>query len=339
MRAPPPPPVVAPPFRSRLNPHHPTVAMESLSWAARFGLTADPTTTGRLGRANAAELASRAGPAAGKDGLRLLSDLITWLFALDDVCDEDGSGADPGRLSPLLSPLMQTLDHLGDDVAGCSASPPPLAAALGDICRRIRQQGHPGTLLRFAALLHHYLFALIWEAGNRHDGRVPAVAEYVQMRRHSGAVLPSFALTDLAVDGLPQTRHRVDQRLVRLNTVAADLVCWCNDLFSYSKEYGHDPHNLATVIAYETGHDPAAALVEAADRFNDGLALYLRLERDVLTDAPPAVVRYVDTRRCWIRGTYDWSRNSTRYQWNDALPMDSGAMPPAATDVSRRVPR
>ena len=29
--------------------------------------------------------------------------------------------------------------------------------------------------------------------------------------------------------------------------------------------------------------------------------------------SPPAVVRYVDTRRCWIRGTYDWSLHSTRY--------------------------
>ncbi|WP_326552850.1 terpene synthase family protein [Micromonospora sp. NBC_01813] len=306
--------VVTPPFCPRANPHQSTMAEFSISWADRFGLTTKPHTALRLRRANAAELAARAAPDADPPGAQLLSDLITWLFALDDVCDEDGLGADPCRVSPVISPLMQVLDRYGAPAGPTAGGATPLAAALADLCRRIRRSGQPGVLLRFAASLHHYLFALLWEASNRQQGRVPAVAEYIQMRRHTGAVLPSFALTDLAENGLPHSRHRVDSKLAELNTVAADLVCWCNDLFSYAKEHGQDPHNLATVIAHETGRDPAAALLDAAERFNDGLAQFLRLQADVLTDAPPAVVRLVATRRHWVRATYDWSVNSSRYQ-------------------------
>ncbi|ROO61230.1 hypothetical protein EDC02_3162 [Micromonospora sp. Llam0] len=317
MRAFAPTSVVAPPFRPRANPYRSTLALASADWADRHGLTADPRRAARLRRANAAELAARAAPDADIDRVQLLSDLITWLFALDDRCDEDGLGTDPGRVAPVISQLMRTLDGPGATPPtdpGGPADRSPLALTLADLCHRVRRLGRPGVLLRFTASLHQYLFALLWEAGNRQQGRVPAVAEYIQMRRHAGAVLPSFALTDLAESGLPHSRHRVDPKLARLNTVAADLVCWCNDLFSYGKEHGQDPHNLATVIAHETGHGPAAALAAAAERFNDGLALFLRLQDEVLTDAPPPVARLVATRRNWIRGTYDWSVNSSRYQ-------------------------
>ncbi|MFY1699244.1 MULTISPECIES: bifunctional terpene synthase/polyprenyl synthetase family protein [unclassified Solwaraspora] len=306
--------VVAPPFRPRTNPHLPTLAAQSIQWAQRFALTANASIAARLGQANAAELAARAAPGAELTHAQLLSDLITWLFALDDVCDEDGGGADPCRISPLISPLMQVLERYGVPAAGSATDQEPLAAALADLCHRVRRLRRPGALLRFTASLHHYLFALLWEASNRQQGRVPAVAEYIQMRRHTGAVLPSFALTDLAENGLPHSRHRVDPRLAELNTVAADLVCWCNDLFSYAKEHHQDPHNLAVVIAHETGRGAAAGLAEASTRFTDSLALYLRLEAEVLIDAPPAVERLVAARRHWIRGTYDWSVNSHRYR-------------------------
>ncbi|MGW1062872.1 terpene synthase family protein, partial [Micromonospora rubida] len=45
--------------------------------------------------------------------------------------------------------------------------------------------------------------------------------------------------------------------MVDVEALAADLVCWCNDLFSYGKENesGPDAHNLVSAIAVETGRD------------------------------------------------------------------------------------
>ena len=144
---------------------------------------------------------------------------------------------------------------------------------------------------------------------------MPTVDEYIQMRRHTGAVHPSFTLTDIAHGALPDAGRLSDPHLSKMDKLAADLVCWCNDVFSYDKErrLGRDGHNLAVTIALETGQDEQAALADAANRFNAGLKAYLGLEDAVLADATPEVHRFIDARRCWIRGTYDWSAQASRY--------------------------
>jgi Terpene synthase family 2, C-terminal metal binding len=308
--------LTGPPFPAQFNPHTTQVADRSARWAAEIGLVSTSAAARRLARANAAELAGRACPDAGPDQLCLLADLFTWLFAFDDGCDDDGLGADPGRLSPVVARLLDVLDLMGGPApAALLAAAGPTGAALHDLCRRVRAHGQPSLLVRFAGQVRDYLLALLWEAANRQHRRVPAVAEYVQMRRHTGGVYPSFTLTDIAYGGLAGDRF-ADPGLSAMDALAADLVCWCNDIFSYAKErrLGPDGHNLTVAIARETGKDEQSALVEAADRFNAALAEYVRLEADVLATGDPAVARYAAARRCWIRGTYDWSMGASRYR-------------------------
>ncbi|SNT53468.1 hypothetical protein SAMN05421812_108261 [Asanoa hainanensis] len=302
-----------PPYESLVHPAVAEVAAHSADWADAFGLVPSPAARERLARADAASLAARACPEVSLSAVKLLADLITWLFAFDDRCDEDELGANPARLAPALAPLLEVVDRFGTTAHAGYQPAGPTAAALHDLCRRVRALGRPGGLLKFAAAFREYLFALLWEATNRQLHRVPRFAEYVQMRRHTGAVLPSFALTDLATDGLAATVDRVDPRVVRLDLLAADLVCWCNDVFSYGKERLRDGHNLATVIAYELTWPERAALTEAAARYNAGLAAYGALEAEVLADADGRLSRMLQSRRRWLRGTYDWSLGALRY--------------------------
>ncbi|MFC7548496.1 terpene synthase [Plantactinospora sp. GCM10030261] len=305
-----------PPFPAQINEHVPAVARASAGWAADFGLVATTDDGHRLSRANAAELAGRACPDAEPERLALLSDLITWLFAFDDRCDEDGLGADPGRLGPVVARLLDIVDLIGDEAPDhLLVAAGPTGAALHDLGRRVRGQSPPGILLRFTSELRDYLLALLWEAANRAQRRVPAVSEYVQMRRHTGAVYPSLTLTDAAYGAEPGVGWLADSRLLKLEQVAVDLVCWCNDVFSYTKERvtGSDGHNLAAAVAAETGLAEASALTDVAHRYNDALKMFLRLEQEVLADGDHQVIRFVDARRCWIRGTYDWSLSAARY--------------------------
>ncbi|MEH1016685.1 terpene synthase [Micromonospora sp. CPCC 206060] len=306
-----------PPFPSRVHSGVAEAGATSARWASEFGLVATTATAERLAQANPADLAGRACPDADSDRLLLLTDLVTWLFAFDDSCDDDGLGADPARLSPTVVRLLDILDLLGVPApAGPLAAAGPFGVALHDLCRRARDVAPPGLLLRFAGQLRDYLLALLWEAANRERDRVPGVAEYVRMRRYTGAVQPSFTLTDLAHDAFPVSGRLADPRLTALDAVAADLVCWCNDAFSYDKEHrlSRDGHNLTVAIARETGQDERAALLATAGRFNAGLRRYAELESALLTDGEPAVVRFAAARRCWIRGTYDWSLNAARYR-------------------------
>ncbi|RIV38352.1 terpene synthase family protein [Micromonospora radicis] len=300
-----------PPFSGARHDHTQRVARESTDWAQALGLISNGQ---RLRRADAAGLAGRACPEAPLDRLRLLADLISWLFVMDDACDEDGLGADPTLLAPTVAALLDVLDRQGapDDVPPGAAG--PLSVALADLCRRTRAHGHPALLLRFTTAMRDYLLALLWEAANREHERVPSVGEYVQMRRHTGGVYPSLTLTELALDGFPPAARRADPDWAELETLAADLICWCNDVFSYGKEHqvGPDAHNLVTVLARETG-DESAALRAAADRFNDTLGAYLAAENELLAAHGDAVRPALAARRNWIRGTYDWSLAAERY--------------------------
>ncbi|WP_194822707.1 terpene synthase [Micromonospora sp. S-DT3-3-22] len=358
-----------PPFVSRRHVATDRVAAESLEWARRHGLVEVGPSTSRLHRAGAAELAGRACPQASVTRLRLLTDLFSWLFVMDDVCDDDGLGSAPATLAPTVAALLDVLDRHGgspgtgvaagatavadpggpvadglpgaafaiagqlvdeDLIAGTGRDAPAgaLGTALADLCRRVLDQRRPTLLLRLVSQLREYLLALLWEAANREHRRVPGVAEYRQMRRHTGGVRPSLTLTDLAYGGLPHSARRVDPALVALDDLAVDLVCWCNDLFSYRKERdaAADPHNLVTVLAAQHGRGEAAAFQLAAGWFNDGLAGYLVREATLVAHAGPAVTPYLAARRAWLRATYDWSMRADRYAGPADVP--DGTQPP-----------
>ncbi|MEE6260704.1 terpene synthase family protein [Plantactinospora sonchi] len=305
-----------PPFPELVSGHVDAVGHQSQRWAAELGLVSTPDALRRLDRANAAELAGRTCPDARPEQLRLLTDLFTWLFAFDDSCDDDELGQDPGRLAPIVGGLLDVLDVLGGPApSGLATVAGPAGAALHDLCRRVRAHDTPHLLLRFANQMRDYLLALLWEAANRERSRVPAVAEYLQMRRHTGGVRPSLTLTDLVYGG-GDAAHRADPRASTLDNLATDLVCWCNDIFSYEKErrQGGDGHNLVAVLARAADAPERSGLVDAAARFNAALGTYLRVESELLIDADAETIRFVTARRCWIRGSYDWSLRASRYQ-------------------------
>ncbi|WKU07520.1 terpene synthase [Micromonospora sp. HUAS LYJ1] len=345
-----------PPFVSRRHVATDRVAAESLEWARTQGLIGVGPSTSRLHRAGAAELAGRACPQAPVARLRLLTDLFSWLFVMDDVCDDDGLGSAPATLAPTVAALLDVLDRHGGptDAGGWAGRGAPagawagrggqagdgvppadrdapagaLGVALADLCRRVLDQRRPTLLLRLVSQLREYLLALLWEAANRERRRVPGLAEYRQMRRHTGGVRPSLTLTDLAYGRPPGPARRVDPELVALDDLAVDLVCWCNDLFSYRKERDTvaDPHNLVTVLAAQHGRGEAAAFQLAVGWFNDGLAGYLAREAALVANAGPTVTPYLAARRAWLRATYDWSLRADRYAGPAGAP--GGTQPP-----------
>ncbi|MGI5215147.1 terpene synthase family protein [Plantactinospora sp. CA-290183] len=307
--------LAGPPFPARHNGHAGEVGRQSVRWAVGLGLVSGADAARRLDRADAAGLAGRACPDARPEPLRLLTDLFTWLFAFDDSCDDDELGRAPGRLAPVVGRLLDVLDLRGGPASAAVTAAGPAGAALHDLCRRVRAHGGPRPLLDFTNHLRDYLLALLWEAANRERHRVPGVAEYLQMRRHTGGVRPSFTLTDLAYGGGPDPARRADPVVAGLDDLATDLVCWCNDVFSYAKErrLGGDGHNLVVVLTGASGGDERSGLAEAARRFNSGLDAYLRLESELLAGADPDLLRFVAARRSWIRGSYDWSLGARRY--------------------------
>jgi len=159
--------LIGPPFVPQVNPYAVEVGARSARWAAEFGLVTGAEAATRLSRANAADLAGRACPDAEPEQLALLTDLVTWLFAFDDNCDDDGLGADPTRLSPAVARLLDVLDLLGGEAPAWSVTAAgPIGVALYDLCRRGRPPGPPRLLLRVTPPRRDYLLAPVWGAAH-----------------------------------------------------------------------------------------------------------------------------------------------------------------------------
>ncbi|MGH8472477.1 MAG: terpene synthase family protein, partial [Gammaproteobacteria bacterium] len=89
------------PFPSAVSPHLEAVNEHTLAWVRRFGLVQEEQAFVRLRDSRFPSLVARAYPRAPSDRLAVISDWNTWLFLLDDECDEAGLGRKPDRLEAL----------------------------------------------------------------------------------------------------------------------------------------------------------------------------------------------------------------------------------------------
>jgi hypothetical protein len=174
----------------------------------------------------------------------------------------------------------------------------------------------PAQRARFVSSVRGYFFALVWEATNRAAGRTPPLDDYVRMRQHTGAVLTSFALVDMAA-GYEVPQDVVDGAGMRaLIAKAVNAVCWANDIYSHRKEAdrGQDVHNLPAVLAHHHRCSPEQALHRAVEMHDAEIRSLIDLEARIqATGVTPEQQRYLSGLRTWIRGNLDWSLDTARY--------------------------
>lgn len=306
-------PTLTCPFPSSINVHAETVHRCTLAWAQRFHLIRDDTAYERLRRRRYDELMSRAYPHATLAALQLISDWNTWLFLLDDQCDETGLGKDPVRLTQLHARLLAILrGALYGDQAG------PQICALHDLTTRLLARAGERWLRRFTRQVELYFIANVWEATNRMHDTVPDVASYRIMRPFTSAVYAYLQLIEFTeqLDLPPAVRdHRDVQRLGQMTN---NCICWSNDIISLEKEVLHgDVHNLALIIASEqlitlqAAVDQVAMLHDAEMRAFSALAGRLP---SFGAAADMELQRYIAGMRSWMRANLDWSAATARYR-------------------------
>jgi len=92
--------------------------------------------------------------------------------------------------------------------------------------------------------------------------------------------------------------------------LANRAICWSNDLFSIHKELAHgDVHNLAIVLQHESALSIGDAVAAAVRMHDDAIRQFERDEPGL----PPAMHRFVDALKGWVRANLDWSIETGRY--------------------------
>ncbi|MFC4061259.1 4-epi-cubebol synthase [Planomonospora corallina] len=295
-----------------MNPHVERVDRETVDWASASGLLDGPEMAERYRKARYGWLGARTYPYAGYDTLRLVTDWCVWLFAFDDVfCETDRHAAEIARALPRF---IEVLDDL-DPGTGGERVREPFARALLDVKGRVAAHGGPDQLERWCTTTKDYLSAQVWEAANRQDGLVPSLADYLLMRRRTGAMLTVFTLIDVA-SGLPLTWQEWRHPDVRAITASAnDVVVWDNDLISYAKESGagNSVNNLVNVLARHRGYGHQQAMDEIGGMRDRAVARMVELRRTLERLGSAAVEAYVHGLERWISGSIDYSMTSSRY--------------------------
>ncbi|WP_433500440.1 4-epi-cubebol synthase [Sphaerimonospora sp. CA-214678] len=297
------------PFPGDVNPHVDEIDRDTMSWLAASGMIADGEQLERFRSAGYGWLGARTYPYAARALCQVVTDWCVWLFAFDDVyCESDRRAAEIARALPRLFEVI-------DDLTGTEAVDDVFARALLDIKARITAYGTADQLDRWRTATRDYLFAQVWEAANREDDVIPTFADYVFMRRRTGAMLTVFAMIDLTAEVCltwDEWRHPA----VRLMTQHAnDVVVWDNDLISYAKERGavNGRNNLVTVLVTHTG----CSVQEAMDRIgvmrDRAIVEMVALQPATASLRSPAVSAYVRGLQYWISGSVDYSLTSSRY--------------------------
>lgn len=301
------------PFPSAINPYATNAQQATIAWARRLRLLQRDTAYRRLNRLQYGMLMARAYPLAASETLQIVTDWSTWLFLLDDQCDEAGMGHNPEQLEHLHTQFLTVLQGIPP---GQGAA--PLAHALWDLHTRILAHAPEGWQGRFRRSVRQYFTANVWEATNRRQRKIPDAESYCAMRLFTSAVYPCLLLIELT-EGLRLPLEVCDHPDVqRLTTMTNNVISWSNDIVSLEKELRQgDVHNLALILSHEQNLSLQAAVNRVAALHDAEVYAFIALARRLpsFTSMVNAdLERYVSGLCFWMRANLDWSLGAVRYQ-------------------------
>jgi hypothetical protein len=302
-------PVLRSPFPSRLNRHTRDAERQALRWAERVGLV-DPAEAAALARQRFGWLAGRSHPDLGLRGLVDICRWYLWFAVLDDrYCDRPPTGTGAGWLSQRLGEIGRALEEPD------SAAAEPAVRAAADLARRTRARASDEQYRRLVLTFHATFFGLLWEAAARRPDVAPTAADYIWVRRYSGA-LPAFLTLTEVYGGRPPTPQEVARPEVSVLVARlGNLIMWQNDIRSYPTETsaGRVVVSLPTVLEHELGVPPQRAVDLAARQWRAEVRAYRRARQAVLAIASPALHRYADRLHDLLAGFLTWPYETTRY--------------------------
>ncbi|MEH2156822.1 terpene synthase family protein [Nostoc sp.] len=303
------PELIYPSFCSDISPYADEIQINTFQWASNYGMM-----TESLKKTPSGFLASRTYPKASKDTLQIVADWLAWLFLLDDEVDNANLGQESDQLYILHSQLLSIL-------RGNSPTPQDWAIAhlLANWRDRVSCYVSKDWMERYSSMVALYLEANRWEARNRKLGIVPDVEDYIAMRSFSGAMYPCFALMEIT-EGIELPFYIVQSGVGEsLQQLACNIVCWSNDIFSYSKERKYqDVHNLVYVLHKHKNINLQSAFTQVKTMHDEEVNKFKQLLLELPVYKSPQIeenfLLFIKGLQYWITGNRDWSIGNPRYE-------------------------
>ncbi len=314
------------PFPLRLSPYNEPAWLLTVAWVKDFGLVSERA-FGYFRMLDYHWLSAWAFPDADLQRLELVNNWMTLFYFFDKNWDD----APPEMVKAGQKLLLYVLKGEGPLPADAGK----LELALHDVRNRMLKFCSPEWMAHFTRNVEAYFESCVWEAHNKHKNQIPDVASYIEMRRNTGAVQPSFELAGALgmVDIPPCVLDH--PRIHELNRRANDVITLFNDLISLDKERKvGDVHNMVFIIEQLEKCSLEEAMARTVKMHNDevrGFELLARESEETSIRAAdrgeppegwersynPGALSYIDVLRCWMRSNMEWSLMSERYRTSE----------------------
>ncbi|MFJ5775844.1 epi-isozizaene synthase [Streptomyces sp. NPDC093094] len=323
-------PVIEAAFPRRLHPYWPRLQEKTRTWLLEKRLMPADKVEEHADGLCYTDLMAGYYIGAPDEVLQAIGDYSAWFFAWDDRHDRD---IVHGR-TVAWERLRRRLHLALDSPAAHLRHPDPLVAGFADSVRRLFTFLPETWNARFTRHFHTVIQAYDREFHNRTRGRIPAVEEYLALRRLTFA---HWIWTDLLEPSAeielpdPVRNNRAYRRAALLSQ---EFAAWYNDLCSLPKEIaGDEVHNLGISLITHQGLTLEEAVVEVRRRVLECIDEFLVAEREALRFADSladgtvrgkelstAVRACLGNMRNWFSSVYWFHHESGRYRvdsWDD----------------------
>ncbi|MEA5625451.1 terpene synthase family protein [Nostoc sp. UHCC 0251] len=306
------------PFSSHINKYVDVLEECSLEWVTRFKLLANESVYRRFTKSNFFKLVAGAYPYCNLEKINIASDLFSWLFIWDDQCDMSDLGQQPEALKLFHKRFIEVLNG-----AELTSNDIQLSYALRDLRLRMLQKVSIKWFHHFVCSFEEYFAGCVQEASNRAQEIIPDIDTYIRIRNLSSAGDLTVVLIEFCDQLLIPDIVRQHDIFKKIKEKTINILAWCNDIFSYSREMASgDVHNLVLVLYYQQQLPLEVAIKRAVEIHDQEVRELINLEVSLPSfgeEVDIELAKYISGMYAWIRGNLDWYFNSDRYQTIERL--------------------
>lgn len=320
------------PFSSGINPHYQSAKEHLNAWIETTGLVEKNSKLHqKFLAADFAKLVAytyRDPSDFDSEKLNCITEFVGWLFCHDDFRDNTRSqvGKDPALVEKMNKELLKALKegvfceaNLQFESAEDTIYIQNMAKNLVKIRENLLKFGK--DIDPFVESLEGYFSGNRWEATNRmgKPEEYPGEEEHKRMREYTSAVYSAYEIAFLIANINIPTKLRKDSVFKTMMAASSLCICFTNDIFSGPKEEKEGVKENLFLIKRQHCGTYQEALEETTQAQNDVLKSYNNskemLRKLYIND--PETLRILDKIfkiiEDWIRGNYDWSIETKRY--------------------------
>jgi hypothetical protein len=256
-------------------------------------------------------------PRAGFETISLIIELYLWLMSYDRFAGEAAGTGDCQATAVAFGQVVRVLDQ-----AQPAADGTPVHVRLAaDITGRVEREFGPESASRIVRAIRDLLFAKLWESAVCADGNLPALGEYLVMRRHTVFGVLSVEFIEAAGGFVLPAEARADRRVRRLTEATCNLIAWHNDLRSFRFEQDASaapPASLPTLIARRDGTSFDDALGAVSRMAAGEAAVAGKLIAELAAEQHRELGLFAEGVQIFVDQTDEWHRDNPRYQPRNA---------------------